>query len=233
MFFGFGFRGSEQKPPTVPSEPCSPPREQTFVKRNRKSQSFSTTKVVRFLDGLAQKIPVLGETESKIICSKLTMGNTSTRTPGPGQAEGDTTALSKPQSLPQTKPKPVLICTSTSASRTSTCYCGRLSPQYGVVLQQTGYRPTFPLHHVRSALHPVLSLLHHLRSPVLSLLPLSFLLLAQDFDASPIFIIHQQENRPSDRRQNQPRKGGCRWRWHCRQWVCLGFGTRRFRSASV
>ena len=61
MFFGFGFRGSEQKPPTVPSEPCSPPREQTFVKRNRKSQSFSTTKVVRFLDGLAQKIPVLGK----------------------------------------------------------------------------------------------------------------------------------------------------------------------------
>ena len=100
------------------------------------------------------------------------------------------------------------------------------------VLQQTKFRTTFPLHGVRSALHPVLSLLHHLRSPVLSLLPLSFLLLAQDFKTSPIFIIHQQvlhrqENRPSDRRQNQPRKGGCRWRWHCRHWVCLGFGSRR------
>ncbi len=52
----------------------SPLCEQTLIKRSGKSQSFSTTKVERFLDDLAKKQPVLGQIKSNLICSKLTMG---------------------------------------------------------------------------------------------------------------------------------------------------------------
>lgn len=53
----------------------SPLRERTLIKRNGKSQHFSTSKVERFLDDLAQKKPVLGQIKSDLICAKLTMGN--------------------------------------------------------------------------------------------------------------------------------------------------------------
>ena len=62
-------------PQDVKTMLLSPLREKTLIKRNGKSQSFSTSKVERFLDDLARKNPVLGQIKSDLICAKLTMGN--------------------------------------------------------------------------------------------------------------------------------------------------------------